>query len=134
MHLLNSFLRFSSSKLFLSASPRHILEKKKFHQNFIFYHPYEPINFYSVGLLKIALIVTLNYFILLFLTTISFITASIQPAKIIFVHSKYEIFLLIMISLYYSIFILVLIFDLLLARKSDNYLYRDKSRNEAKHK
>ena len=32
--------------------------EKKFLQNFIFYHPYESINFQPAGLLKIALIVT----------------------------------------------------------------------------
>ena len=32
--------------------------KKNFLENFIFYHPYESINFQPVGLMKIALIVT----------------------------------------------------------------------------
>jgi hypothetical protein len=41
-----------------SASPKAILVGKKILQNFLFYHPYESINFGPEGLLKIALIVT----------------------------------------------------------------------------
>jgi hypothetical protein len=38
--------------------PKQFWRKKNFLQNFIFYHPYESINFGPAGLLKIALIVT----------------------------------------------------------------------------
>ena len=41
-----------------SASPKQILAGNQILQNLIFYYPYEPFNFYSAGLLKIAPIVT----------------------------------------------------------------------------
>jgi hypothetical protein len=41
-----------------SACPEAILAKKIFLQNFIFFHPFESINFQPAGLLKIALILT----------------------------------------------------------------------------
>jgi hypothetical protein len=46
-----------------SACPEAIFTEKKFFlQNFIFFHPFESINFQPAGLLKIALIVTLFEF------------------------------------------------------------------------
>ena len=39
-------------------APKQFWQKIFFLQNFIFYHPYESINFQPAGLLKIALIVT----------------------------------------------------------------------------